>query len=191
MDKTTIFNINLIKLECETLVRPRSTIQCHKCVQLCNKTFLSFSLLRVHAETFWIGTPFACIQTPAHAQMRAFIHVIRTYYSNRPEHVETLEVHVRNFHVMKVNEAMTELSDVIHLRVFRQWRCRIRIKELTKSATGRKRHDNFQKAYVGSDDSVGREDVRVRKTSDQMDFCLEVFHDSVHLFQRALDCNVF
>jgi len=74
-----------------------------------------------------------------------------------PEHVETLEVHVRHLFVVKVNEAMAQLNDRILLNVIGQWRGRILIEELTKSAVGCKCHDNFEKAHVGGDDAIGRE----------------------------------
>jgi len=88
---------------------------------------------------------------------------------------------------MKVNEAMAQLSDVIHLHFFRQRRCRIHIKKLTKGVIGRKRHDNCEETSAAGDDTIGLEDVRMRKSIDQIKFRLEIVYNSLHLFQRALD----
>jgi len=79
----------------------------------------------------------------------------RTTAAAGPEHIQTLEAHVRHLFVMEVNEAMAQLNDIILLIVIVQWRARIHIEELTESAIRRKRHDNFEEARVCCNDRLG------------------------------------
>ena len=112
----------------------------------------------------------------------------RTTAAARPEHDQTLEVHVRHLFVMKVNEAMAQLNDIILLDFIAQWRVRIHIEELTKGAIRRKHHDNFEEAHASchGNDAIGWEDVWMGKPVDQMNLCpsLQILHNPLHLFER-------